>query len=106
VAAWKNLTPTQLVRLRKRLADALAERGVEPLDILLERSGLPGHYRLFVTAAGFSRLDYSERLTVLERALKEAWPREDQLRLTLQVAQSPDEVPTVASKRRTRKRTA
>ncbi len=104
MAAWKNLTPAQQTRLRNRLEEALAERGVAPVNIVLEPSGLPGRYRLYVTAADFSRLDYSERLALMSGALNDAWPREDQLRLTLQFAQAPDEIPAPAPKRRARVR--
>ena len=111
MAAWQNLAPAQKTQLLRRLRASLAQRGYETVDVVLEPSGLAGRYRLYVTAADFGKLDYSERLAVLSGALKEAWPREDQLRLTLQFALAPDEIPTPAPKRnprtgRTRKRTA
>jgi hypothetical protein len=116
MAAWKNLAPARQTQLRNLLAAALAQRGYETVDIVLEPSGLAGRYRLYVTAADFGKLDYSERLAVVAGALQEAWPRADQLRLTLQFALAPDEIPAPAPKRsppvrshrtgRTRKRTA
>jgi hypothetical protein len=104
MAAWKNLTSAQQNSLKKRLRDALTERGVKTVGITLEPSDLPGRYRLYVTAADFSRLDYSERLAMLSSALNESWAREDQLRLTLQFAQAPDEIPAPGPRGRARVR--
>ncbi len=104
MAAWKSLTTAQRSKLKADLKRALAKRGVTPVDILLEPSGLPGRYRLYVTAEDFRRLDYSERLALVSSALGEAWKRADQLRLTLQFAQAPDEIPAPTRKRPTRAR--
>jgi hypothetical protein len=106
MADWKSLTAAQQKHLRQKLADALIQRGIQADGIVLEASGLPGRYRLYVTAAEFGRLDYSERLAVLANALSEAWPRDDQLRLTLQFALAPDELSTPTAVPRTRGRTA
>jgi hypothetical protein len=102
MAAWKNLTTARQNQLKGLLAAALTQRGYESVDIVLEPSGLAGRYRLYVTAADFGKLDYSERLAVVSGALQEAWPRADQLRLTLQFALAPDEIPAPTPKSRTR----
>lgn len=93
MAAWKNLTPTRKADLAAQLTSALRERGIDVTAVNLDGSDLPGRYRLYVVSPDFTKLDYSERLSVLASALVEAWEREDRLRLTLQFPLAPDEVP-------------
>jgi hypothetical protein len=57
----------------------------------LADSGLPGRYRLFVISADFRRLTEAERQDMIWRILKDRWARDDQLRLTLTLALTPDE---------------
>jgi hypothetical protein len=49
----------------------------------LERSELPGRFRLIVTSPDFDKLLESERQDLIWRVLRERWSRDDQLRLTL-----------------------
>ena len=99
MAAWKNLTPSEASQRTQGLRDALKERGVDAQTVDLEPAGLAGHYRLFVVSSDFDSLDYSDRLAVIEKALKDAWQRADQLRITLTFALSPAEVPAPASRK-------
>lgn len=104
MADWERLTARDQTHLIERLKAGLAERGISAESAALEPSGLAGRYRLYVVAKDFERLDYSERLELLDRVLEEQWDRRDQLRLTLRFPLSPDEVPEQDATQTTRKR--
>lgn len=93
MAAWKSLTKTQLAALSKSLAAGLDERGIEAAQIDLDPSGLRGRYRLYVVSPDFTKLDFSERLRLLQDCVTERWTRPNQLRITLMMPLSPDELP-------------
>lgn len=93
MADWNNLTTSELTVLYKSLRNALSERGITATLIHLEPVGLPGRYRLFVVAPEFQRLDYSDRLSILQSCIL-TWSRVDQLRVTIPFPLSPEEVPT------------
>lgn len=104
MADWKKLTPAQQAHLKRLLETGLQERGIHVESIDLDPSGLAGRHRLYVVAKDFERLDYSERLEMLDRVLQEQWDRFDQPRLTLRFPLSPDEVPEQDATQTTRRR--
>ena len=85
VALSKDLTPAERRKLIELLKAGLAEHEINA-TVELERSGLRGRYRLFVTSPDFKKLAESERQDILWRVLRERWTREDQLRITLALA--------------------
>jgi stress-induced morphogen len=99
MVAWKSLTSNEISERKQGLRDALKKRGIRAQTVDLEPAGLAGHYRLSVVSDNFDSLDYSDRLAVIEKALRDAWQRADQLRITLTFALSPSEVPASAKRR-------
>lgn len=94
MADWQNLTEDQQSKLKELLKARLEERGLDCNSIDLEEAGLAGRYRLYVVSGDFAKLDYADRLKLLSDSIAAAWPRADQLRITLQFPLSPDEVPS------------
>lgn len=94
--SYSRLSRQRLARLQESLASQLAEAGFEVI-VELEESGLRGRYRLFVISNDFERLLELERQDIIWRALKEVWPREDQLRITLSLALTRAEAEGIAA---------
>lgn len=90
MASKPNLTNDEVARLTAAVLDGLREREIDG-TVELEESGLPGRYRLFVVSPDFDGLLEAERQEIIWRVLKERWPREHQLRITLSVGLSPAE---------------
>ncbi len=98
---YSRLTKAQKIRLRRSLVERLSEAGIDA-NVQLEDSPLAGHYRLYVIADAFDRLLEIERQDILWRALKDVWSRDDQLRLTLSLALSPEEAQETTRPKRKR----
>ena len=90
MAAQPSLTTEQQDRLRGELTNGFAEREINA-RVELEESGLPGRYRIYITAPEFEQLTEVERQDVLWQILRERWTREDQLRITLALTLSQQE---------------
>ena len=82
MALTKNLTVAERRKLILAVKAGLAEQRIDA-QVDLEKSGLPGRYRLFVVSSDFRKLAEAERQDILWRVLREKWTREDQLRITL-----------------------
>ncbi len=82
MAAKQSLTEQAKLKCEQALVDGLKQRG-RHASVELEKSGLPGKYRLFVISKHFEKLVEAERQDLVWQVLKEKWPRKDQLRLTL-----------------------
>src|SRR5438105_3024757 len=78
----RYLAPRRRRELTSQLVEGLAERGI-PARAELEKSDLPGRYRLIVSSNAFERLLESERQELVWRVIQQRWPRDDQFRLTL-----------------------
>lgn len=85
MAAKQNLAKKQIQERERNIVDGLKERGIRA-EVELEKSGLPGKYRLYVISDDFEGLLEAERQSVIWKVLEETWPRADQLRLTLTLA--------------------
>lgn len=92
MAAERGLSAKRQRALKDMVSAGLLERSIHG-RVDLQPSGLPGRYRLFVVAPEFAGLAEAERQDTIWMVLKECWPREDQLRLTLTLCLSENEAP-------------
>lgn len=103
MVAKKGLTPARVAQVRRAVVDGLAERDIDA-TVRLERSAMPGLYRMVVTSPDFRRLSVGERQDIVWTVLHERWPRADQLRLSMVLAFSDREAGDAAAQRSTRTR--
>src|SRR5436189_195602 len=98
---YRRLSVSRKRSLQDALAERLSECGIDA-SVELETSGLAGHYKLYVISDAFDRLLEAEIQDVIWRALKEVWPRDDQLRLTLTLGLTREEAQEITTPKRKR----